>query len=279
VRTLLQIALALAFGYGVLVAYVFFFQARLIYFPGIGGGPRVTPADAGLAYDEVRFRAADGPELHGWYVPAEGARATVLFMHGNAGDIRHRLDTLAFFHRLGLSVFIFDYRGYGESEGRTTEAGTYADAQAAWRYLVEERGAPPERIVLFGRSLGAAVAAWLAAREGPAALIIESAFTSAPELAAKYYWYLPVHWLARFHYDTRAALGRVGCPVLVLHSREDEIIPFAHGQALYAAAAGPKQFVELRGGHNEAFFVSQAVYAAALGEFLHGAGVFDSLAY
>lgn len=267
-RTLLQIALALACGYGVLVAYVFFFQARLIYFPAVGGGPRVTPADIGLAYEEVRFHAADGPGLHGWYVPAAEARATVLFMHGNAGDIRHRLDTMAFFHRLGLSVLIFDYRGYGDSEGRTTEAGTYADAQAAWRYLVEERGTPPARIVLFGRSLGASVAAWLAGRVRPAALIMESTFTSAPELAAQYYWYLPVRLLARIRYDTRAALAAVQCPVLVLHSAEDEIIPMAHGQALYQAAREPKRFVALRGGHNEAFFVSQAVYAQALDDFL-----------
>lgn len=267
-RTFLQLGLLFLFGYGALLAYVYFFQSRLVYFPNVVGTLENTPADIGLAYEEIRFQAADGAELHGWYIPVASERAVVLFLHGNAGNITHRLDSIALFHRLGLSVLIFDYRGYGQSEGSTTEEGTYTDAEAAWSYLVDERKVAPHRIVLFGRSLGASIAAWLASRETPAALIAESAFTSAPDLAAKYYWFLPVRALSRFSYDTKAYIEQAACPVLVVHSAEDEIIPFEHGKELFATASEPKQFVELHGGHNNAFFISQAVYTEALDRFL-----------
>ncbi len=267
-RTFLQLGLLFLFGYGALLTYVYFFQSRLVYFPNIVGTLQTTPADIGLAYEEIRFKAADGVRLHGWYVPALADRGVVLFLHGNAGNITHRLDSIALFHRLGLSVFIFDYRGYGQSEGSTNEEGTYADAEAAWSYLVDERQIGPQRIVVFGRSLGASIATWLASRKLPAALIAESAFTSAPDLAAKYYWFLPVRALSRFSYDTKSYMERVSCPVLIVHSAEDEIIPVEHGRELFATAAEPKKFVELHGGHNDAFFISQAVYTEALDAFL-----------
>ena len=267
-RTFLQLGLLFLFGYGALLAYVYFFQSRLVYFPNIVGTFEDTPADIGLAYEEIRFTAADGVQLHGWYVPVASERAVVLFLHGNAGNITHRLDSIALFHRLGLSVFIFDYRGYGQSEGSTTEQGTYVDAEAAWSYLIDERKIAPQRIVLFGRSLGASIATWLASRKTAAALITESAFTSAPDLAAKYYWFLPVRALSRFSYDTKSYIEQVTCPVLVIHSAEDEIIPFEHGKRLFASAAEPKRFLELHGGHNDAFFISQAVYTEAIDAFL-----------
>lgn len=149
------------------------------------------------------------------------------FLHGNAGNISHRLDSLRIFHGLGLDVLILDYRGYGRSEGRPSEEGTYRDARAASRYLVEARGVAPERIVVFGRSIGAAIAAALAVEQRPAALILESGFTSVPDLAADLYPWLPARRLARLHYDTRARLPHVTVPVLIVHSRDDEIISFS----------------------------------------------------
>ncbi len=242
------------------------FQKRLIYFPE--RHITATPETAGLEYESVEFEAADGVSLHGWYVPAEPSRGTVLFCHGNAGNISHRLDSIRLFHQLGLSTFIFDYRGYGESGGRTTEQGTYRDAEAAWRYLVETRGTNSTQIVMLGRSLGGAIAAWLAQEHTPRALILESTFTSVPDLAAKLYPIFPVRLMARFEYNALEYLGRVKCPVLIVHSRDDEIIPFSHGQRLFAAAHEPKEFLEIRGSHNEGFFLSATQYREGLDAFI-----------
>lgn len=266
-KTLLSLVFIVMLGYGVLLGYVYFFQARLIYFPNIGFGGQV-PSDIGLDYEDVVFKTADGLRLHGWHVPADQARGVILFFHGNAGNISHRLDSIEFFHGLDCSVFIFDYRGYGKSEGKTDEQGTYRDAEAAWRHLIEDRGIDPGKIIIFGRSLGASIAAWLASKTNPAALIIESAFTSAPDLGRHHYGFLPVRALARIHYDTRSYIQQVVAPTLVVHSVEDEIVPFAHGRQLFAHAREPKTFVELQGGHNDGFFVSRTLYTRALEKFL-----------
>jgi len=261
--------LTAAGAYIALLLFLYFGQNSLLYLPGIPSRElTASPRDIGLEYEDVRLQTADGVGLHGWYVPAEGARGTLLFFHGNAGNISHRLDSLRIFHRLGLNVLIFDYRGYGRSEGKPGEEGTQQDALAAWNHLVAVRGEAPERIVLFGRSLGAALAAWLAARERPGALILESAFVSVPDLAAELYWWLPARRLARLRYNTREYLAGVQCPVLVVHSSEDEIIPYHHGLALYHAAPTPKALLELRGDHNTGFLLSGAAYVQGIDAFL-----------
>jgi hypothetical protein len=192
----------------------------------------------------------------------------VLFFHGNAGNISHRLDSLSVFHRLGFNTLIFDYRGYGQSEGSPSEDGIYRDAEAALTYLREDRGIPLKTIVYFGRSLGGSVAAWLAARTSPGALIVESSFTSAPDMAAQLYPLLPARMLTRLRYNTLEYLTRVTCPVLIIHSAEDEIIPFQHGQRLFAAAPEPKRFLEIHGDHNMGFLNSGPRYEQGLQEFL-----------
>ena len=173
------------------------------------------------------------------------------------------------FHRLGFSVLIFDYRGYGRSTGKPSEAGLYQDAQAAWDHLTRQRGIPPGRIVLFGESLGGAMAAWLAAHGKAGALVLSSVLISAPALAADLYPWLPTRWLVRMRYDTRAALAEVNCPVLVAHSPDDEIIPFRHGKMLFGAAAEPKTFLQLAGGHNDGFIFLRAEWVDALAGFLN----------
>lgn len=267
-----RIVLIAALVYVALCAFLYVYQPRLLYLPGVPTRDHVaTPKALGLDYTPVRIGTADGEALDGWFVPAAKARGTLLFFHGNAGNISHRLRSIADFHALGLAVLIVDYRGYGASTGEPTEDGTYADATAAWRYLTETRGVAADRIVLFGRSLGGAVAANLASRVRPAGLILESAFTSAPDLAAEYYWFVPARWLTRFRYDNRAALAAIDCPVLVIHSRQDEIVPFAHGRALFETARAPKDFLELRGGHNDGFVVSGRTYTDGLDAFLEKA--------
>jgi len=265
---MLKLLLVIAAGYVLVVAGVYVMQPRLLYLPNLPGRALGgTPRDLGLGYEDVRLQTEDGVSLHAWYVPATGSR-TLLFFHGNAGNVSHRLGSIKVFHDLGLSVLIIDYRGYGESEGRPTEVGTYRDAEAAWRYLTETRGVSPGRIVVFGRSLGGAVAAWLAARTRPAALIVESAFTSVPDLGQELYPWLPVRWLSRFDYPTRRYVADVRAPVLVVHSRDDEIAPFHHGEAIFAAAPPPRTLLELEGTHNEAHVRSEQRYIAGLRDFL-----------
>lgn len=258
----------LAAAYGGLALLLAVFQSHLVFYPETGREIIATPARINLPYDDIHLETSDGVRLHGWYIPAPQARGTVLFLHGNAGNISHRLDSVLMFHRLGYSTLIIDYRGYGSSGGTPTEQGTYRDAEAAWRYLTESRHIASCRIVLFGESLGGAIAAWLATSHKPAALVIASGFTSVPDLAQQLYPFLPARWLARIRYDTRESLGAVTVPVLVAHSPEDDIIPFGHGRALFAAAHPPKRFLELAGGHNDGFIFMRESWVKALENFL-----------
>lgn len=253
--------------YGAVCLLLYLFQSRLIYFPD--RYLAATPQAVGLPYENIGFQTSDGVDLHGWFIPSERpASPVLLFFHGNAGNISHRLESLLIFHRLGLSTLIFDYRGYGKSEGTPSEDGTYLDAETAWGYLTQTRGVEAENVVLFGRSLGGAVAAWLATRLVPGALIVESTFTSVPDLAAKIYPVLPVRLLARFRYDAKQYIARIRCPVLIVHSHDDEIIPSSHGRALFHAAPEPKGFLQIRGGHNEGFLASGEDYVRGIGDFL-----------
>lgn len=261
-----SLALVCAACYIGLVLILRVTQSRFVYFPQ--AEMTATPQDVGLPYEAVDLKAADGPRLLGWFVPAQPPRGVVLFCHGNAGNISHRLDSILLFHRLGLSTFIFDYRGYGQSEGKPTEQGTYLDAEAAWGYLVQTRQVAPTEIILFGRSLGGAVAAWLAQGRAPKALIVESTFTSVPDIAAELYPFLPARLLSTFDYSTADYLRQVSCPVLVVHSRGDEMIAFSHGERLFRAANEPKEFLEIRGTHNEGFLTSGRLYEEGLDSFI-----------
>ena len=265
-HALLSALLILVGGYLVIAALMWTLQSRMLYFPS--RTMIATPAAMGLPFEEVSFRATDGVSLHGWYIPAPESRGTVLFFHGNGGNISGWFPVAEPFRRAGFDTFLIDYRGYGQSEGTPSEQGTYHDAEGAWQYLTEERGIAPDRIVIAGRSLGGAVAAWLAERHTPRALVLESTFTSVPDLASELYPWLPVRLLARFRYNTAARLPSVRSPVLILHSRADEIIPFHHSQRLWQAATEPKAFVEIQGAHNEGYTLSEREYAAALRSFL-----------
>jgi len=263
---LLRILLWVFICYTVILIYVFFSQKGMVYMPmkEIGG----TPSDIGLPYREVSLVTTDGVALSAWFVGTDISRDVVLFCHGNAGNISHRLESLSIFHRLGLNTFIFDYRGYGRSGGEPSEQGTYLDAAAAWSYLTEIEQIPPGRIILFGRSLGGAVAAQLASNVTPKALFLESTFTSITDVGARAYPFLPVRLLSRYRYDTRRLLPGIRVPVLVVHSPDDEIIPFSHGNVLFEVANEPKWFLKISGDHNGGFYNSGEIYFNGLKEFL-----------
>ncbi|MCF6289948.1 MAG: alpha/beta hydrolase [Desulfobacterales bacterium] len=259
-------------AYGAVMLVVYLSQEGLLFYPNLPSRSlSATPARINLDFEEVQLFTPDKVKLHGWFVPAP-LRATdskvILFFHGNAGNISHRLDSIRIFHDLGLAVLIIDYRGYGQSEGTISEPGLYLDGEAAWLHLTRDRNYAPRDIVIFGRSLGGAIATHLARGRRPHALIIESAFTSVPDIAASLYPFLPVRWLSKYKLDIRKLLAGVACPVLVVHSRDDDIIPYSHGRRLFDAARPPKQFLELRGDHNQGFLLSGPHYSDGVRRFL-----------
>lgn len=274
---LLTLVAAVAVFYVAFALLVFFRQSAYMYVPD-----RIvdaTPALLHMAYEEVRLSTRDGETLAGWFVPAFDtehiapgedhiAGRTVLICHGNAGDIADRLELIRVFHSWRMNVFVFDYRGYGNSTGRPNEQGTYIDATTAWDYLTQARGIPGDHILLYGRSMGSAIAAELATRDTPPVLVLESGFTSAPDMATELFPFLPGRWVCRFRYPTLAYLESIRCPVLIAHSPHDEIIPFKHGRQLFEAARKPKQFVELNGGHNYGGLEENTSYQRALKAFL-----------
>jgi len=246
--------------------FLYFYQSRLIYAPSRNVSK--TPEAIGLGYRDVTLVTGDGIRLSGWFVPAERTRAAVLFCHGNAGNISDRLDTIAVLNRLGLSALVFDYRGYGASGGEPSENGTYLDAEAAWRWLVENTGIDPGEIVIMGRSLGGAVALRLAVKHPPKALIVESSFTSIHDMGSELYPWLPVKLLARYNYPAIEYIERIKCPVLVVHSPEDDVIPYEFGRRLFEAAEEPKEFLEISGNHNEGFLTSGEKYVEGIDRFI-----------
>ncbi|MBL8540508.1 MAG: alpha/beta hydrolase [Betaproteobacteria bacterium] len=230
-----------------------------------------TPADAALPFEDVAIATSDGETLHGWWVPSDrGDAPVVLFFHGNGGNVSHRLEKLAVLHELGATTLIIDYRGYGRSSGAPSEAGMYRDAHAAYKWLLTTRGVPADRIVAHGESLGAAVAVHLAAEAKTAGVVVESGFTSVPDIARQRFPVLPVRWVLKHDFDTLGKVHRIVSPLLILHSREDELFDMSHPERLLAAAQSRKHLVELRGGHNDAFLVSRDQYRGALATFLAG---------
>jgi len=227
-----------------------------------------TPADLNLAYESVYIKTKDKITVSGWWVPVTGARRVVLFFYGNGGNISYYLDILSIFGKLGLSTLMIDYRGYGMSGGHPNEEGTYNDAQAAWDFLIHEMNIPPDKIIVMGRSLGGAIAGWLASHNTPKLLILESSFLSFARVAKNLYPWAPTTILFGNIYNTAAHLEQVRCPVLVIHSPDDEIVPFNHGLQLFELVQGPKKFLKISGSHNGGFYQSLEIYREGLADFI-----------
>ena len=239
-----------------IILFIFFvriLERKSLFYPA--HKIEVSPAELGLEYKDVFLKTSDGIRLHGWFLPAEDASATVLHFHGNAGNISHRLDIAGLFNQKNMNFFIFDYRGFGKSSGTPSEKGTYLDAMAAYSYLVDAKAVLPERIVLHGESLGAAVAIDLAVKIKAVALICESGFTSVRDMAKEIYKHIPLWIFASRSYDSFAKIRQVNIPVLVIHSRDDEIVPFSQGRRLFERANEPKEFYAREGGHNDGLYL------------------------
>jgi hypothetical protein len=248
--------------------YLFFprVESFFIYFPQSHFD--LTPEDFGLQYKEAFFNTEDGERLHGWIFPSGADSLVILHFHGNAGNISHRLDLVQPFQRKGFSVFLADYRGFGRSSGSPSERGLYMDGLAAWAYLVEKENIAPERIVLHGHSIGAAVAIEVALQRPVRGVVIESPFTSTKDMARTMPLFALFSPLFPAHYNNLEKIHRVNAPKLIIHGDRDEIVPFAMGRKLFQTAAEPKLFYPVKGaGHNDVFIVGGERYFEMLAEF------------
>ncbi|MDV7338057.1 alpha/beta hydrolase [Terasakiella sp. A23] len=267
-KTLMIIALVFGLGYSLLVLLVWSFQHRLVFYPSHDF--YAAPDAISLPFEDVFMTTEDTVKIHSWFVPARPSQrlGTILFFHGNAGNITHRLDTIRLFNQMDHDVFIIDYRGYGQSEGAVSESGTYKDATAAYDYLTIERQIPADEIVIFGRSLGGGVASELATRKPSRAVILESTFTSIADMGVATYPYLPVRLLSRIHYPNLKNIEKIEADILIIHSTEDELIPYDHGRILFKKAKEKARFLQISGDHGNGFMTSGRTYTEGLFTYL-----------
>lgn len=238
--------------YFFLALFLAVFQEKFVFLPG--KTIFMTPDERDLDYEEFWVEVPDGTKINGWFIKAKDAKATLLFCHGNAGTISHRIESAEIFLELGLNVVLYDYRGYGRSPGKPCEKNTYEDTEAVWGYLTKEKNIPAEDLVILGRSMGGPIAANLAKNHQPKMCILESTFSSVPDVARFRFPIFPTKWLVTIHYPTVNYVQGINCPLLVVHSPDDEIIPFNMGEKIFEAANEPKEFLKLSGGHNETYF-------------------------
>jgi len=248
-----------------LFIFIRFLEYKTLYHPF--RTIEITPKEIGLNYENVTFKTDDGVQIAGWFIPSESSRITVLFAHGNGGNISHRIDKIRIFHDLNVNTFMFDYRGYGMSSGRPTETGLYLDALAAYEYLKNIKNIPAREIIGYGESLGGAVIINLAENHELGGLIIESAFTSIRDMGKTIFPFIP-GFLYKTQLNSLSRIQNIKYPKLIMHSRDDEIVPFIMGERLFEAAGNPKRFVELHGGHNDGFLVSEKIFIAEIDSFL-----------
>jgi fermentation-respiration switch protein FrsA (DUF1100 family) len=231
-----------------------------------------TPADVGLPFEDLYLQTVDGVKINAWFVPYPGSRAALLWFHGNAGNLSHRVDQLRHLHReLKISILMVDYREYGRSEGTVSEEGTYQDALTSYDYLAARPDLDPVKIVAFGQSLGAGVAVELALHRKLNGLILEAPFTSVREMARAVMPWLPIGFLFSTRYDTLSKIGRVEAPVLIMHGDRDEIVPYPQGRRIFEAAREPKTFYTISGaGHNDTYEVGGQAYFDSMTRFIEG---------
>jgi fermentation-respiration switch protein FrsA (DUF1100 family) len=244
-------------------------ESRMVFYPVRYPGGYWYPERYGLSLEDCWFLTSDGRRLHGWFMADDDAVATMLWCHGNAGNISDRLDNLARLSAVAINVFIFDYRGYGRSEGAPSEDGVYADAVAAYDYLLTREDVDAGALVLFGRSLGGAVAVDLATKRACAGLILESTFTHAHDMARTMFGPVPVQWLLRSNFDSLQKIAQVKVPLLMIHGTADTVVPYKLGKKLFSAANQPKAFYEIAGAdHNDTYLVAGSAYFDTLAAFL-----------
>jgi len=267
---MLWIALATIFAvYAAVCLYIYMAQDRMFYFPTKDFA--VNPDDYNLEFQDIFINVGQDETIHAWYFPYSqnpDSAKTVLFCHGNGGNISHRIETVIFLLQRGVNVMLFDYRGYGRSSGSPTESNTYDDVKAAYDWLISEKSVKPSNIIIFGRSLGGAVAVDLASKISCGGLIVESSFDSAIEMAKGYFPFFPARLLIKYDYDAITKISKVNCFKLFTHSPSDDLVPFDRGKRLFEAAPEPKSFYEISGRHNERTYLDDPDYIKAIDDLL-----------
>lgn len=264
-KSLINVSILLITGYGVLCLLVYFIQPKLIFFPT--KTLYFTPKDIGLEYNDIWVKS-ENENINGWFIPAQDSKGAVLFCHGNGGNICHRLENIKIINSLSLSVLIFDYRGYGKSDGKPSEHNTYTDTKIFMDYMINTLKIPEEKIIIWGQSLGGAVAVELASKTHPGALILESTFSSIPDMASHLYPFIPAKWICSYKYDSFSRIKSVKVPKLFMHSKSDDIVPFELGLKLYNQASEPKTQAIIIGDHNNGFLDSGELYINAIKTFI-----------
>jgi len=261
-----KIIIYIIVGLGLIFSYVKYIELKGIFFPS--REVELNPHSINLPFEDIYVKTQNNLQISAWFIPCDGAKYTLLLLHGNAGNLQDRLGKLNLLHQLGLNIFIIDYRGYGRSKGSPSESGLYFDSQAAYNYLINTRKVSAEEIILYGESLGTAVAIDLASRFPVKALILEGAFSSGKDMARIIYPFIPVFFFSD-RFDSLKKIRKVRAPKLFLHSGNDEIVPFSMAKKLFAAADEPKFFVEINGDHNNAFLDSKEKCLSSILSFLH----------
>lgn len=265
-KTMISLLITLAGGYFLLLAFMYLFQSKLIFLPS--SYLIVTPQEAGLHAEDMWIETDDGERLHGWFFPNEEAENVVVLSHGNAGNISNRIDIGKLLQETGAAVLIYDYRGYGQSSGKPSEEGLYKDIEAVINYLKTEKEYSEQQMIMYGRSMGGAVAAYAATKFNVNGLVLDSAFKNLKAMVSDLYPFVPA-FLASYEFPTEQYLQQLsGIPVMIMHSPNDTIVNISHGKSLFGIAKEPKRFVQLRGGHNDNFHASVDIHSKSWQEFL-----------
>lgn len=264
VKSVSQILL-LCMAIGLMVIYLRYIERRSLFYPM--KEIEFLPRQIGLNYEDIFFKTSDNIDINGWFISSPNARYTILFCHGNAGNISHRLEKLKFFHELGCDIFIFDYRGYGRSKGKPSEKGMYLDVQGAYDYLLS-RKINPEQVIGYGESIGGAIIIDLASKNRLGGLITDSTLSSSKDMIKIIYPFLP-YWVFSSRLDSINKIKYIKIPKLIIHSVNDEIVPYKLGQKLFENADDPKEFLQIRGGHNSCFFESEVILKEKIANFLN----------
>lgn len=245
--------------------YIKYIENTSVFFPA--KDIEFTPSHVGLEFKDIYFETKDNLTINGWFIPCEGASYTLLFFHGNGGNISHRLDKVKVLRKAKVNIFLIDYRGYGKSQGKPTEKGVYIDSDAAYDYLITQENIGAKDIILYGESLGAAVAVDLASRKSVAGLILEGGFSSGRDMGKIIYPYLPKLLLPKV-LDSSAKIKEITASKLFIHSGSDEVVPISLGRKLYDAAMPRKEFVEITGFHNSGFLECEEKYVVSIAKFI-----------
>lgn len=265
-KKILLIVIILIVLYALICVCVYFFQKYVIFQPQKGSSP--PPGDLNIS--ELWIPTSDGQKLHSWWMPTDSAEYTILFFHGNAGNISRGEKRMRLFREMCCNALAIDYRGYGISSGTIKkEEDIYEDAAASWQYLTQQLGVPEQNIIIWGWSLGGAVAVNLAQHKKCHALVMESTFYNLDQMTGKWYMFLPKKWLMRYHFTSDEKLANIVVPILFTHSKTDETVPYGQGVRLFEKFSGTKKFIEISKDHNHGIFDSQDVFIAEAKQFLN----------